>query len=67
MGFTIPLNNWLKKDLRPWVENQLAKIPNDSEIFNKPMINKIWREHQLSNKDHTDRLWGILCMVNHIK
>ncbi len=66
MGFSIPLNNWLKTDLREWVENHLDKIPNDSETFNKPMIDQLWKEHLANDHDHAEKLWGVVMLSEFI-
>ena len=65
MGFSIPLASWLRNDLREWVENQIDRIPKDSEQFNKPQINQLWREH-LAGKEHTGQLWGVLSLLGFV-
>ena len=67
MGFSIPLAEWLKKELRPWVEELLNQIPQDSEHFNKLAINKLWIEHLSGKQAHTEELWGILNLIAFIK
>jgi asparagine synthase (glutamine-hydrolysing) len=67
MGFSIPLAEWLKKELRPWVEELLNQIPKDSEHFNKLAINKLWIEHLSGKQAHTEELWGILNLIGFIK
>lgn len=59
MGFSIPLAGWLKNELRPWAEELLRQVPNDSENFDKPLIEQLWREHQLGQRVHTEQLWAI--------
>ena len=67
MGFSIPLAGWLKKELRPWVEELLSHIPQDSEHFDKLAINKMWIEHLSGKQAHTEEIWGILNLVGFIK
>lgn len=62
MGFSIPLAAWLKNELRPWADNLLDQIPDDSEYFNKPMIDRLWKEHLSGQREHTEQLWGILSL-----
>ena len=62
MGFSIPLSQWLRNELRPWAEFILQQIPSDSEFFNKPMIDQIWSEHLSGQQEHTEKLWGILSL-----
>lgn len=63
MGFSIPLGGWLKKELRPWAEHQLRVIQNDLDFFDIKTIRNIWREHQGGQRDHTDRIWGLLTLA----
>ncbi len=67
MGFSIPLSSWLINELRPWAENLLDQIPNDSEHFNKPVINMLWQEHLSGQRIHTEQLWGILNLLGFVK
>ncbi|MBC7404993.1 MAG: asparagine synthase (glutamine-hydrolyzing) [Cytophaga sp.] len=67
MGFTIPLGGWLVNELRPWAENLLDQIPDDSDHFNKPMIDQMWREHLSGQCVHTEQLWGILSLLGFLK
>lgn len=63
MGFSIPLEAWLRKELRPWAENLLEQVPRDSEHFDKPMIQQLWAEHLSGRRAHTEQLWGVLNLV----
>lgn len=67
MGFSIPLAAWLRNELRPWAENLLNQIPDDSEHFNKPMINQLWKEHLSGQRVHTEQLWGVLSLLGFVK
>lgn len=67
MGFSIPLADWLKSELRPWAENQFEKIPNNSEVFNKPMIKQLWQSHLSGQLVHTEQLWSILTLLEFTK
>ncbi len=66
MGFTIPLAAWLRNDLRSWVEKLIHRIPEDNKQFNKPQIIQLWKEH-LSGQEHTERLWGVLSLLEFVK
>jgi asparagine synthase (glutamine-hydrolysing) len=67
IGFSIPLSAWLRNELRPWAENLLNQIPNDSEKFDKPMINQLWKEHLSEKRDHTEKLWGVLSLLGFMR
>jgi asparagine synthase (glutamine-hydrolysing) len=66
MGFSIPLAAWLRNELRPWAENMFEQIPQDSEHFNKPMIDQLWKEHLSGQREHTEQLWGVLSLLGFI-
>jgi asparagine synthase (glutamine-hydrolysing) len=67
MGFSIPLAAWLRAELRPWAEELLQQIPQDSAHFNKPVIDRLWREHLSGQRVHTEQLWGILSLQGFAK
>lgn len=64
MGFSIPLSRWLRNELKPWAQNLLFDCDIDSLSLDKAMVNKIWTEHMLGYHNHTEKLWGLLCLVN---
>ena len=66
MGFDIPLSSWLRKELRPWVEETISKIEHDSPNFNRPAILQLWNEHLSGKIDHTDQVWALLCLLSFI-
>ena len=48
MGFVLPWNLWLKKDLKPFVEERLSDIA-DWEIFDKEEIFRLWNQFLNNN------------------
>jgi asparagine synthase (glutamine-hydrolysing) len=64
MGFSIPLGNWLRIELRPWVESLLADIPPGSDFIRKDVVNVIWQEHVSGYADRSDQLWPILMLLS---
>lgn len=67
MGFSIPLSGWLTNELRPWVEDLLSKVPEESEYLNKPMIDQLWKEHVSGQRSNTERLWGVCSLLGFLK
>jgi asparagine synthase (glutamine-hydrolysing) len=65
MGFSIPLGNWLRSELRPWAEEALSHISSDGPL-DKKMINQIWQEHQSKTRDNSEKLWGILTLLEFV-
>ncbi len=58
-GFTIPVGNWLRSELRPWAEDLLAQIPSQGYLRAEP-IQERWQQHQQKRRDWTGSLWAIL-------
>ena len=60
-GFGIPLDSWLRNDLRPWAEELLSKKNVDSiEIFKYSEIQHIWNIHISKKGNMQNILWPIL-------
>ena len=60
-GFTIPLDKWLRTDLKPWAEDLLE--PNKIiryDYLSVSAIQKLWQEHQSQQSNHGHKLWTIL-------
>jgi asparagine synthase (glutamine-hydrolysing) len=66
VGFSIPLAEWLRKELREWAQDVLGEVRVGPEVFDQQMVDRIWLEH-LSGKDHTEKLWGILSLTAFIR
>jgi asparagine synthase (glutamine-hydrolysing) len=60
-GFSIPLAQWLRKELRPWTEQLLeGEQFSHSNYFNVAVIRKLWRQHRDGKTDAHNQLWNIL-------
>lgn len=58
MGFSIPIGQWLREDLRGWAEEFIAPDFLSSQgIFNADIIQKIWLQHLSGSYDHSNKLW----------
>ncbi len=60
-GFSIPIKEWLKEELKPMMLDLLSEERIKREgYFNWPYIDLLVKEH-LSNKDnHSHRLWALM-------
>lgn len=67
MGFSIPLAAWLRDELRPWAQSLLDQIPEDSELFDKIEIEKMWNQHLSGMRDYTEHIWGVLSLLGVVK
>ncbi len=61
MGFTIPLDSWLRGPLKDWAEDLLEESRLMSEgYFNPVPIRRLWNEHLSQRKNWAYKLWGVL-------
>ena len=61
MGFSVPLAQWLRNELKATAEEKLLQPENGlSHYFRPEEIKTIWLEHQQGIKDHSAALWSLL-------
>jgi asparagine synthase (glutamine-hydrolysing) len=61
MGFNLPLRQWLRGPLRPWVEELLdATKLREQGIFNPLPIRQAWLEYLNGREQSATPLWGVL-------
>jgi asparagine synthase (glutamine-hydrolysing) len=58
-GFTVPLGEWFRRDLRGLVEEHLLG-PGMEEYFSPASLRRLWQEHQDKKIDHGTLLWTLL-------
>lgn len=64
-GFVIPINDWLRKELRRDVEDKLNNMPGELQVFfNKKELSKIISQHMSSKGDWGWLIWSIYSLVN---
>lgn len=62
MGFGIPVADWLRGPLRPWVDDLLAGERLRAEgYFDPGAVRALWSEHRSGRSDRHGELWD-LCM-----
>ena len=59
-GFTVPLDDWFRNDLRILGEESLLRYSPLADYFELPRMEEIWREHQQKRKNHGTLLWSLL-------
>lgn len=64
MGFSIPLGEWLRGDLRYWAETLLLTTRDNQDFFDQYSIGKMWKSHLEGEKDYTEQLWAILSLLS---
>jgi asparagine synthase (glutamine-hydrolysing) len=61
MGFGIPVNRWLRNELRPLLDEYLCEDRVRREGFLRPEgVGRVVREHLSGRRDHQYRLWALL-------
>jgi len=60
-GFSIPIKNWLKEDLKPMMMDMLApeKIQREG-FFQVDFVEKLKTEHLKGVENHSHRLWALM-------
>lgn len=61
MGFGVPLEHWLRKELKGWAEERIDPTQlSDQGFFNLETIEKYWGQHQSCGYNRQFHLWNIL-------
>jgi len=61
MGFSVPLAEWLRKDLRTLAEEYLfAKDSGISQFFDPNALKALWQQHQSGTHNFSGELWSCL-------
>ena len=61
MGFSTPMDRWLRGPLREWAEDQLAEPRLRREgFFDAGELRRLWNQHQQGKRERGYMLWGFL-------
>jgi asparagine synthase (glutamine-hydrolysing) len=61
MGFSIPLDRWLRGPLREWAESLLSASRLAAEgVFVVEPVRMMWRQHLDQTRDWQNQLWNVL-------
>jgi asparagine synthase (glutamine-hydrolysing) len=61
-GFSVPMSQWLRGELRPWAESALDFLDTHSHVLDKKVIREMWRLHISGEADRSAQLWGLLSL-----
>ncbi len=61
MGFSIPIDHWLRGPLRDWAEGLLDVVHlRDQSYFDVNLVRSRWSEHLSGRRDWQYQLWNVL-------
>lgn len=61
MGFSVPLANWFRNEIKQIAESKLLSADNGLSQFFKPEeVKIIWQQHQSGERDYSSELWSML-------
>jgi asparagine synthase (glutamine-hydrolysing) len=63
MGFSIPLRQWLREDLREWALSLLEEVPSGSHLVERETVMSLWNDHQQGRQERTEQLWAVLSLL----
>ena len=58
-GFTVPLDNWFRRELREMAEKSIFETEQMTTFFSIPGLREIWNQHQQNTMNHGTLLWSI--------
>jgi asparagine synthase (glutamine-hydrolysing) len=65
MGFSVPIAQWLRGELKEWAADLLATVkPGGCEIIREEPVRTAWKEHQSGKRDNSHRLWTVLMFLS---
>jgi asparagine synthase (glutamine-hydrolysing) len=62
MGFSLPMNAWLRGPLRDWAESLLLASSFHEEWIDRTALQRLWTEHQSGARDWQHVIWSVLML-----
>ncbi len=63
-GFSVPIAEWLRSDLRGWAEDLLdEKTLKEDGYLNAPALRAVWNEYLSGRTQHAPKLWTALMFL----
>lgn len=59
-GFSVPVGQWLRHELRDWARERLMGNPRLDAWFRPAAVERLLREHDGGRTNHGKRLWALL-------
>ena len=68
MGFGIPLNSWMRTDLKNWIYDEInSKFVAENEFIDTERLKLYYKEHLYKNKNFSEYIWNSLILINWLK
>ena len=62
MGFSVPLDAWLRGPLRAWAEALLFTPQANDELLDAGELRRMWNEHQSGARNWQHAFWSVLML-----
>jgi asparagine synthase (glutamine-hydrolysing) len=59
-GFSIPMKNWIRGELRELTRDEVFSSPLIAEHFRRDTLERLWAEHQGRRHNHSHLFWTLL-------
>jgi asparagine synthase (glutamine-hydrolysing) len=59
-GYSLPIKNWLREELRPYMTQLLNESPVIREHLNVGHVNRLIHEHVARTHNHNHLLWALM-------
>jgi len=59
-GYSLPVKNWLRRELRPLMMDTFNSSPVIRDFFNRKTIDKLVNEHMALKANHNHLLWSLV-------
>jgi asparagine synthase (glutamine-hydrolysing) len=65
IGFSVPIDSWLRGPLRPWAEEMLSPTHlRSAGLFEVAPIRKLWDDHLSGSRNRQFLLWDVLMAMS---
>jgi asparagine synthase (glutamine-hydrolysing) len=62
MGFSVPVAEWLRRDLRTYARELILEGEATRRYLNVPYVERLWRAHQIGTRNRASELWAIMAL-----